>query len=332
MTENQIKSPPLVSIILPAYNYGRYLLRALDSIRDQSYKNIEICLTNDGSTDDSDQVVRRFIDDNPDIRFVYVVQENKGLSAARNAAIAQSRGEYLCFLDADDALKPECVETLLDYSKKYPAAEIISGGCEVMEFDPHGNLTAQAIFRNEKTGFLLPRQAFGRLFYQNVLGMISVLVEKKAFDRAGRFDQGLKSCEDLDFWLRASRKAPLLLVPEVLGIVYKYPEGLSRDPHRLYSDMTYIFRRNKEYLFRNYPGPARAIYRKALVISHLIALNLYRSSSTKHPFRWLYHLLGVLIYMPALIFSRQARKRLQAERTGLAENPHFAVGDGNNGS
>jgi|GEM_PF-5744195 len=323
---------PRVSIIIPAYNYGRYLLRALESVREQSYKNIEICLTNDGSTDDTDRVIRRFIEENPDIPFAYIKQENQGLSAARNAAIARSRGEYLCFLDADDILKPECVETLLDYSEKYPTAEIISGGCEALEFDPHGLLISQEVFSNQKIEFLLPRDAFEKLFYQNLLGMISVLVAKKVFDQTGGFDQNLRSCEDLDFWLKASRHAPILLVPEVLGIVYKYPEGLSRVPHRLYRDMTYIFRRNKEYLFQNYPGSAPAIYRKALVISHLIALDLYRSSSMKHPFRWLYHLLGVLIYMPSLVFSRKARKRLQAERSGLAGNPHFTVGDGNNGS
>jgi glycosyltransferase involved in cell wall biosynthesis len=314
------RNSPLVSIIIPAYNSEKYLVRALKSAGNQTYRKIEICLVDDGSTDQTERVFREYIRDNPDIPAIYRYQDNQGVAAARNLAIASSRGEFLCFLDADDILKPECVETLLDYSIMYPDAEIISGGCEALEFDQCGHLSSRGVLSIEKIEFLSPRAAFEKLFCQNLLGMISVLVSRKAFDQAGGFNQDFKSCEDLDFWLKVAQSAPILLIPEVLGIVYKYPEGLSRNPRRLYRDMRDSFRRHKDYLFRNYPGTARGTYRKARAIAHLIAFDLHRRASTPPSLRCLYHLLGILICMPSLVFSRMARKRLHAERTGFFRN------------
>jgi glycosyltransferase involved in cell wall biosynthesis len=98
-------TPTLVSIIIPCYNYGAYVSDAINSILAQTYKNWELIVINDGSTDSTKEVVMPYVEADSRIRYYY--QPNKGLSAARNAGLALTKGEYIQLLDADDCLAPE---------------------------------------------------------------------------------------------------------------------------------------------------------------------------------------------------------------------------------
>ncbi len=102
---------PLVSIIVPVYNVRRYLREALDSVINQTYKNLEIIVIDDGSTDGSGRICDLYA--KRDSRIKVIHQENKGLSAARNAGLDIMTGEYVGFLDSDDAFEPEMVETMV---------------------------------------------------------------------------------------------------------------------------------------------------------------------------------------------------------------------------
>src|SRR5690606_40203485 len=95
---------PLVSIIVPCYNYGHYLLETLNSVKSQIFKDWECIIIDDGSTDPTAEVAREAT--RIDRRFRYYYQENKGLAAARNSGILRSRGEFIQFLDADDFISP----------------------------------------------------------------------------------------------------------------------------------------------------------------------------------------------------------------------------------
>jgi len=99
-------SDPLVSICIPAYNSGKYIGETIDSLLNQSYQNLEIIVVDDGSTDGTCNVLKRIQDQ----RLIYVTQENKGASAARNAAFRLSSGSFIKFMDADDLLNPACIE------------------------------------------------------------------------------------------------------------------------------------------------------------------------------------------------------------------------------
>jgi len=114
-----MQTEPLISVIVPVYNVAPYLEIALDSIRYQSYQNLEIILINDGSTDDSSSICKKYL--NQDLRFKYIYQENAGLSAARNTGIAAASGEYITFVDSDDWLDTSAVEILYRNLKKYDA-------------------------------------------------------------------------------------------------------------------------------------------------------------------------------------------------------------------
>lgn len=97
------------SVIIPVYNTEKYLRKCLDSVLNQSYRHFEAIIVNDGSTDASEEVIRQYLSDS---RFTLISQENKGLGGARNTGILAAKGDYLVFLDSDDYLDLDCLETL----------------------------------------------------------------------------------------------------------------------------------------------------------------------------------------------------------------------------
>ena len=109
----------ILSVIIPVYNAEKYLPRLFDSIRAQTLKDAEFSIVNDGSTDGSDQLIKDFIKDNPDIKVIYHTIPNSGQGAARELAVNSSTGEYVCFVDADDYIEPNFVETFVEIINQY---------------------------------------------------------------------------------------------------------------------------------------------------------------------------------------------------------------------
>ena len=101
---------PLVSVIIPTYNRGTKLIKSLESVVKQTYKNIEIVIVDDGSIDDTRNLVNKFIQENSDYDINYIFHENQGVSISRNAGIKASHGKYICFLDSDDAFHLDKIE------------------------------------------------------------------------------------------------------------------------------------------------------------------------------------------------------------------------------
>ncbi len=114
----------LVSLIIPVYNVEQYLKQCLESVKNQIYPNIEVILVNDGSTDNSLSICRYYAQENG---WILVNQENSGLSAARNAGINQSTGEYIAFLDSDDWIEPDFIQNMIESVEKYDADIVESG-------------------------------------------------------------------------------------------------------------------------------------------------------------------------------------------------------------
>jgi len=106
----------MISVIVPVYNVETYLEECLDSIQNQTYTNLEVLLVNDGSTDGSKAICERYCKENR--RFHLLNQENQGLSAARNTGVAASRGEFIVFVDSDDMILANYLETLMHYMRE----------------------------------------------------------------------------------------------------------------------------------------------------------------------------------------------------------------------
>lgn len=119
----------LISVIVPIYNAAPYILRCLESIVAQSYQPIECLLIDDCGTDDSMQLVDQFITHYDGYIHFYIIhhEQNIGLSGARNTGMKAANGDYIYFLDSDDAITPNCIETLTNLAEKYPNADYVQG-------------------------------------------------------------------------------------------------------------------------------------------------------------------------------------------------------------
>jgi len=127
---------PLVSINIPVYKCENYIERCLESVKKQTYKNIEIVLVNDCTTDNSITIIEKFIISNPKLNINLIHhKENKGLSVVRNTGIDNSRGEYIYFLDSDDDITPNCIQLLVDNVLKHKTNLVIAQNRWINTFD-----------------------------------------------------------------------------------------------------------------------------------------------------------------------------------------------------
>ena len=120
---------PLVSIIMPAYNASAYIADAIGSVLDQRYAHLELLIVNDGSTDQTEEVIRAFTDS----RVRYFTQPNQGVSAARNLALKEMKGDFFCFLDADDRLPGSSIGSRLNLFLDNPELEFADGAVQKMD-------------------------------------------------------------------------------------------------------------------------------------------------------------------------------------------------------
>ncbi len=186
---------PLVTVIIPCFNYGKYLPEAFESIRLQDYPNIEIIVVDDGSTDNTKDITEK----NQKARYIY--QINQGLSAARNTGIKNSKGELIIFLDADDLLLPDAINTNLYYLKQNEELAFVSGAFE-MRFTESGEIVNK--IQEVKSDH------YSQLLKGNYIGVpAAVLYRRWIFDEM-LFDISLKNCQDYDLYLKIAREHPVL--------------------------------------------------------------------------------------------------------------------------
>jgi len=185
------KAAPLISVIIPAYNHGKYLMDAINSIRLQDYEAIEIIVVDDGSTDNTEEVLKG-------VECIkYIHQENRGLSAARNTGIKNSNGEFLVFLDADDWLLPGSIAFNLSHLLWNDNLAFVSGAHEKIYTETD---EAVDVFSEVTTNHYL------QLLKGNYIGMHgTVMYSRWVFDFF-QFDETLEACEDYDLYLKTARK------------------------------------------------------------------------------------------------------------------------------
>ncbi|NWG13819.1 MAG: glycosyltransferase [Acidobacteria bacterium] len=196
----------LVSVVIPAYNQARYLTEALQSVMIQTLGDLEIILVDDGSTDQTAQIVKGISD--PRLRYIY--QDNRGLSAARNTGMRSSSGEYLTFLDSDDLFLPSKLELLVRAMESHPEAGIAAG--QAIPIDDQGNRIGKVFTKR------LPDYP-AELLLGNPLHVGSVLLRRSWQQKVGYFDENLRSYEDWDMWLRlALAGCRAVWVPEPVSL------------------------------------------------------------------------------------------------------------------
>lgn len=182
----------LVSVILPTYNCGHFLPDSLGSVLSQTYNFYEIIVIDDGSTDDTKEVLNPFMQK---IKYIHL-EQNRGLPTARNIGIQAAQGKYIAFLDADDLWLPEKLQTDMEYFDKHPDVGMV--------YSKHTNIDENGVVLDEGIKKRLPSgNIFIRLFSeQNFIVPSSVVVRKDVFATTGLFDEQLFNCQDWDMWLR----------------------------------------------------------------------------------------------------------------------------------
>jgi glycosyltransferase involved in cell wall biosynthesis len=204
---------PLVSIIVPAYNYGHLIEHTLNNLLLQTWQNWECIVVDDGSKDNTADVVKAFC--NRDYRFIYHYKNNAGLSAARNTGIALAKGQFIQLLDADDLIATRKFELQLALFESKPEAEIVYS--EVRYFRTSHPDERRFTMDENNVPWNLGLSSDNHeelaclLVQRNIMAVNCPLIKKEVFDEIGPFDISLKSVEDWEYWCRCAIKGKYFL-------------------------------------------------------------------------------------------------------------------------
>jgi glycosyltransferase involved in cell wall biosynthesis len=218
------RSPaPRVSVILPSYNHAPYVVQAVESVLSQSFGDLELIVTDDGSTDGTADKIRSVSD--PRLHFE-VLPANRGYSSALNASIARARGEMIALHCSDDAFLPGKLERQVTFLDANPDIAAVFGKPTFVDMEgqpcPPGSHPFDGIFIDD----LADRFAWLRRFFLHGNGLChpTALVRRAVFDEAGEYDPLLVQLQDFDFWVRVSSRHEIRVLNEPL-IAYRVLEG-----------------------------------------------------------------------------------------------------------
>jgi glycosyltransferase involved in cell wall biosynthesis len=197
---------PRVSVIIPAFNAARTIADAIDSVRAQTFTDFEIIIVDDGSTDGSVEIIRRY---SGEVRLLE--QQNRGPSAARNLAIANSSGELLAFLDADDWWKPDFLTKMVAALDAEPQAAMAY--CDLQLIDSLGKAFPTSL--TERSGHAPSLDEMLKRLWPIVPS--GVVIRRAALDAVGGYPEQLRAFEDVYLWMLLREQGPFVYLPEGLA-------------------------------------------------------------------------------------------------------------------
>ena len=271
---------PKVSVIITTYNRAVLLDRAINSVFNQTYKDYELVIVDDGSTDHTQDIIKRY-----DGRLKYIYQKNAGLPQARNMGIRNTHGKYICFLDDDDYWTSQKLEIQVKILDENNHIGIVYGKMPVV--NDYG----------QQTG-IMPDYESGNNFNDLIIkgGMYppsSVMTRRECFDKSGLFDD-IVPVEDFDMWLRIVRYYDAFEVKEpVLGYYFRERDRQQRNKIKMYSAQVRLYRK----ILVSYDDIPRRIVEKKLARflyllaqayeergKYALALTSYRDAIAFYPF------------------------------------------------
>lgn len=231
---------PLVSVVIPTFNRKKMLLEAIDSVVEQTYKNVEIIVIDDGSSDGSGEAVRSLTDS----RIRYYWKENAGVSSARNYGVEVSNGKYVSFLDSDDVYERFCIEEKIKKANDNPECVVVGGGC--------------TYFCENEDLNLLPTPPRMKITYEDLCiftafpgGCCNFFAKKEAFLEVGGFSCELKESEDRDLLRRLAQIGGVVSVDRNTVSIRVHPEFRpGRDRKSVFSYREQISAKIPEILLR----------------------------------------------------------------------------------
>nr|WP_240481087.1 glycosyltransferase [Ectothiorhodospira sp. BSL-9] len=227
------RSQPKVSILIPSYNTAQFISESINSVLDQDYPNKEVIVIDDGSTDETLNILAAYGD-----RIRVIQQGNQGAAVARNRGLDVAQGHYIAFLDSDDIWLPAKLSTQIAYLEAHPEIGLVYSRWQTWKPDAKGRFppphamslvgaaphSPQASIIPECSGWLYDRLLTGG----SLLHTITVVARRELIERVGRFDPELKRGQDYDYWIRASRHTEIHQLEPVLALYRLHGNGCIR--------------------------------------------------------------------------------------------------------
>lgn len=201
---------PYFSVIIPLYNKENYISQTIESVLAQNFKDYDIIIVNDGSTDNSYNRIKKYEKND---KLTILQKENGGVSSARNLGIEMAKAKYIALLDADDYWYPNHLEELYKTIKKFPKAGVYGTGYEI---ELNNSTVKKAIFKNfNPTNIQLVPDYFQASTLNAVIWTSAACFSKENFYKIGEFNLKLRTAQDLDFFVRAALKFDIAIHPNI---------------------------------------------------------------------------------------------------------------------
>ncbi len=209
---------PTVSVIIPTFNRGWVIREAIDSVLNQTFGSFELIVVDDGSTDNTLDILAEYKD-----RITLIKQRNRGVSAARNRGMDAASGRFIAFLDSDDLWLPQKLNCQMEFFDSNPDALI----CQTEETWIRDGVRVNPGKRHRKVSGMI----FEPSLHLCLVSPSAVMIKRSLFEEVGLFDESLPACEDYDMWLRVGYKHPIFLIDTPLIIKRGgHADQLSKNP------------------------------------------------------------------------------------------------------
>ena len=244
-----MEKQPLVSVIIPCYNGEKFIGEAIESVINQTYKNWELIIVDDGSTDNSKIIIKQYCSDER-IRYIQH-KKNKGIPATRNTGIKASKGEYIALLDQDDKwVYDKLTVQLKEFNKTGPEIGLLFGNIKV--FNSEKNEIKKADSLKIKLEQLNRQEIIKLLFFNNFIPSITVMFKRECIKEVGSFDENITwGGDDHDLWLRLANKFKFAYINKVLGIRRLHDNNYSRTERMIKGSIQLTNSIVKKYTFLN---------------------------------------------------------------------------------
>lgn len=305
MNQQKIKQNPTVSVIIPTYNRAKILGKVIQSVLDQTYKDFEIIIVDDGSTDDTKQVLAQYKN-----KIIYIYQENQGGAVARNTGINHANGKYIAFLDSDDLWFPQKLKKQVEILEQHDDFALVY--TNILYIDDAG--------RFKSPGYSSKKFLSGYMFKETLFRKIMCghpptwLIRKTCFEEIGSFDPDFRTSHDRDMIIRIAKKWKIYGIKEPLTMIrqhnYQRLRGSSSANQIEYywfkfldklfkeTDRELISKKLKKKLVSSYYFLAGKQYLKEM--DHVLARKRFFLSISHYPFE-----LNPYIYLiPTLMGAR----------------------------
>lgn len=221
-----------VSVIIPLYNKAPYVAKSIRSVLSQTFTDFELVIVDDGSKDDSVAVAQKAIEGQENCRLL--LQENAGVSVARNNGVAASQGEYICFLDGDDWWDPTFLEEMSKLIEEFPGAGIYGTNYTIVNENKHKTRLADiGVEEGFVKGYINYCQTYAKTMYMP-LCTGSVCIPRDVFCEMGGFPKGIKLGEDFLLWIHIALKYKVVFLDKPLFFYNQDVDGMNRGVGRLY--------------------------------------------------------------------------------------------------